>query len=100
MAGVVVPALAGAWFISSQRQAARLAEADRADDSLRRRTAARSYRDRGEVVRGTRTRQVDQIFTNFGISYSFETYDGDHTNRVVERIEQKVLPFFSKNLKR
>ena len=45
-------------------------------------------------------RQVDQIFTNFGISHTFETYDGDHTNRVVERIEQKVLPFFSKNLKR
>jgi enterochelin esterase-like enzyme len=80
--GVVVAALAGRWFISSQRQAARLAEADRADDSLR------------------RHRQVDQIFTNFGISHTFETYDGDHTNRVVERIEQKVLPFFSKNLKR
>ena len=45
-------------------------------------------------------RQMDQIFTNFGISHTFETYDGDHTNRVVERIEQKVLPFFSKNLKR
>jgi S-formylglutathione hydrolase FrmB len=45
-------------------------------------------------------RQMDQIFTNFGISHTFETYDGDHTNRVVERIEHKVLPFFSKNLKR
>jgi len=44
--------------------------------------------------------QMDQIFTNFGITHTFETYDGDHTNRVVERIEQKVLPFFSKNLKR
>jgi hypothetical protein len=28
----------------------------------------------------------------------FETYQGDHTNKVVERIEQKVLPFFSENL--
>jgi len=45
-------------------------------------------------------RQMDQIFTDFGITHTFETYDGDHTNRVVERIEQKVLPFFSKNLKR
>src|SRR5688572_716030 len=35
---------------------------------------------------------------DFGIAHTFETYDGDHTNRVVERIEQKVLPFFSKNL--
>ena len=27
-----------------------------------------------------------------------KTYEGDHTNRVPERIEQKVLPFFSNNL--
>ena len=26
--------------------------------------------------------------------------EGVRTNRVIERIEQKVLPFFSKNLKR
>ena len=45
-------------------------------------------------------RQLDQIFTDFSITHTFETYDGDHTNRVVDRIEQKVLPFFSKNLKR
>jgi enterochelin esterase-like enzyme len=42
----------------------------------------------------------EMIFSDFGITHTFETYDGDHTNRVVERIEQKVLPFFSKNLKR
>ena len=28
----------------------------------------------------------------------FETYEGDHTNRVPARFEQKVLPFFSNNL--
>ena len=27
-----------------------------------------------------------------------ETYEGDHTNRVKERFELKVLPFFSNNL--
>jgi len=45
-------------------------------------------------------RQMEQILTDFGITHTFETYDGDHTNRVVERIDQEVLPFFSKNLKR
>jgi len=45
-------------------------------------------------------RQMDQILTDFGITHTFETYEGDHTNRVPDRIEQKVLPFFSKNLKR
>jgi hypothetical protein len=43
-------------------------------------------------------RQLDQILTDFGVVHTFETYDGDHTNRVIERIDQKVLPFFSKSL--
>jgi S-formylglutathione hydrolase len=32
-------------------------------------------------------RQMDQIFTDFGVTHTFETYEGDHTNRVIERIE-------------
>jgi enterochelin esterase-like enzyme len=43
-------------------------------------------------------KQMDQIFTDFGVTHAFETYEGDHTNRVIERIEMKVLPFFSNNL--
>ena len=43
-------------------------------------------------------RQLDRAMTTFGITHTFETYEGDHTNRVPERIEQKVLPFFSKEL--
>lgn len=43
-------------------------------------------------------RQLDQAMTAFHITHTFETYDGDHTNRVPERIEQKVLPFFSNEL--
>jgi enterochelin esterase-like enzyme len=43
-------------------------------------------------------RQMDEIFTSFGIKHTFETYEGDHTNHVKDRFEQKVLPFFSKNL--
>jgi enterochelin esterase-like enzyme len=42
--------------------------------------------------------QMDKIFTNFGIQHTFETYEGDHTNHVKDRFEQKVLPFFSQNL--
>ena len=36
--------------------------------------------------------------TTVGVRHTFETYEGDHTNRVVERIEMKVLPFFSQQL--
>jgi enterochelin esterase-like enzyme len=43
-------------------------------------------------------RQLDESLKNFSIRHTFETYEGDHTNRVPERIEQKVLPFFSNSL--
>jgi enterochelin esterase-like enzyme len=33
-----------------------------------------------------------------GIKHRFETYEGDHVNRIAERMEQKVLPFFSEHL--
>ncbi len=36
--------------------------------------------------------------TRFAIAHTCEEYDGDHTNRVADRIEMHVLPFFSTNL--
>jgi S-formylglutathione hydrolase FrmB len=43
-------------------------------------------------------KQMEQMMTDFGITHTFETYEGDHTNRIPERVESKVLPFFSRNL--
>lgn len=43
-------------------------------------------------------RQLVESMEALGIPHVFETYQGDHTNKVVERIDQKVLPFFSENL--
>ena len=43
-------------------------------------------------------RQLVESMEALGVPHVFETYEGDHTNKVVERIEQKVLPFFSENL--
>ncbi len=42
--------------------------------------------------------ELDQAFTRFGIQHTFETYEGDHTNKVADRFELEVLPFFSNNL--
>jgi enterochelin esterase-like enzyme len=42
--------------------------------------------------------QLDALLTQFDIVHTFETYEGDHTNHVRDRVEQKVLPFFSTNL--
>jgi len=34
----------------------------------------------------------------FGVPHTYSTYEGDHGNRVPQRIEEHVLPFFSKHL--
>jgi S-formylglutathione hydrolase len=34
----------------------------------------------------------------FGVAHTYETYEGDHGNRIPQRLEEKVLPFFSKQL--
>jgi len=44
-------------------------------------------------------RQDDlQALTKLRVPHYYEEYDGDHTNKVRERIEQNVLPFFARNL--
>ena len=34
----------------------------------------------------------------FGVAHTFETYEGDHGNKVMQRLEEKELPFFSRQL--
>ena len=43
-------------------------------------------------------RELSRILTDYGVGNTFETYDGDHTNRVAARVATRVLPFFSNNL--
>ena len=43
--------------------------------------------------------EMDRSLTRLGVMHTFETYEGDHTNRVKERFETRVLPFFSESLK-
>jgi S-formylglutathione hydrolase len=43
-------------------------------------------------------RQLSEVLTRYDIRNSFELYEGDHTNRIAERVGTKVLPFFSENL--
>ena len=44
-------------------------------------------------------KQLDEAMTRLGIQHTFETYEGNHNNHLEDRIEGKVFPFFSKNLK-
>jgi enterochelin esterase-like enzyme len=41
---------------------------------------------------------LDEVLTRFGVEHSYDTYEGDHTNRLAVRFPENVLPFFSKNL--
>lgn len=42
--------------------------------------------------------QIDAAMTKLGIPHMFETYEGDHNGKIAERLETKVMPFFSNNL--
>lgn len=41
---------------------------------------------------------LDEELNKYSIKHFFEIYDGDHINRVAQRIEEKMLKFFSDNL--
>jgi len=41
---------------------------------------------------------LEEALTRFGVAHTFETYEGDHGNRIPQRLEEKVLPFFSQQL--
>ncbi|HEY9230076.1 MAG TPA: alpha/beta fold hydrolase [Gemmatimonadaceae bacterium] len=41
---------------------------------------------------------MDSALMRAGVRHVYETYDGDHTNRVATRLATSVLPFFSRTL--
>jgi S-formylglutathione hydrolase len=43
-------------------------------------------------------RSLSQTLTRYGVEHEWETYEGDHINRITERFENSVLPFFSAHL--
>jgi hypothetical protein len=46
----------------------------------------------------SQNKQLVDWMDTLGVPHTWETYQGDHTNHVVDRIEQSVLPFFSEQL--
>jgi hypothetical protein len=41
---------------------------------------------------------MDTALTKAGVRHTYETYDGDHTNRIAARLAVRLLPFFSQTL--
>ncbi|MCE7053143.1 esterase family protein [Algoriphagus sp. AGSA1] len=44
------------------------------------------------------TQKLHEVLDAYQIEHLYESYEGDHLNRIAERIETKALPFFSENL--
>src|SRR5262247_757486 len=44
------------------------------------------------------TKELDKILTDHGVAHFYESYDGDHLNRIAERLQTKTLPSFSEHL--
>jgi S-formylglutathione hydrolase FrmB len=42
--------------------------------------------------------QLAKHLEAYGLPLAFETYEGDHVNHIADRVEQKVLPYFSQHL--
>ncbi|MCB9265721.1 MAG: esterase [Lewinellaceae bacterium] len=44
------------------------------------------------------TKRLHELLESYNIPHQYESYEGDHLNRIAERIRTKTLPFFSKHL--
>jgi S-formylglutathione hydrolase FrmB len=53
--------------------------------------------DQDTLIAST-TRALDLMLTSYGLPHAFEIYAGNHVNHIADRVEQRVLRFFSMNL--
>lgn len=44
------------------------------------------------------TKKLHEVLDSYQIEHFYESYEGDHLNRIAERIETKALPFFTEHL--
>lgn len=91
--GVVRPEIAAKWVANSP-----LAFVDQYLPSLKSYAAITMDVGDQDNLAGS-NKQMDEALTRLGVTHTFEVYEGNHGNRVKERFETKVLPFFSQHLK-
>ena len=91
--GVVQPLIAAKWIANSP-----LVMVDQYVPSLKRYRAI-AIDVGNEDTLGAANKDLDQALTRLGITHTFEIYEGNHTNRVRERFEKKVISFFAQQLR-
>ena len=90
--GEIQPLVAAKWVANSP-----LVFVDQYVPSLRSMQAiALDVGDRDPFV--TTNRQLADALTRLDVPHTLEVYEGDHGNRIRERFEMHVLPFFSRRL--
>jgi enterochelin esterase-like enzyme len=90
--GQLVPAIAAKWVANSP-----LAMVDQYSSNLKKYKAFMMDCGLQDGLQGS-NKELDESLKRLGVPHTYETYEGDHTNHVKDRWEQKVLPFFSQNL--
>lgn len=91
--GVVRPEIVAKWHANSP-----LSMLDQYIANLRRYKAIAIDVGRKDDLAAD-SKRLDAMLTSYGVAHIFEVYDGDHINRIEERLEKKVMPFFSEHLK-
>jgi S-formylglutathione hydrolase len=92
--GEVQPQVVAKWQANAP-----LAMIDQYISSLRQyRAIGMDAGTKDQLIAGT-VETLDHVLNDYGIKHSYESYEGDHVNRIAERLEKKVLPFFAANLK-
>lgn len=76
-----------------------LAMVDQYINNLRKQHIAFDVGDQDTNIAANLT-EFDRILTSYDVPHTFEVYPGNHGNRVPERFEEEVLPFFSEHLGR
>ena len=90
--GKYQPEVAAKWSANAP-----LAMVDQYIANLRKMTAIAF--DAGDADTSIATiRVLDKNLNDYGVKHDFEIYKGDHLNRIAERIELKMVPFFTKAL--
>ena len=90
--GVPQPAVAARWAANAP-----IAMADQYVGNLKRLKAiAIDVGEQDRLITGAR--ELVRILESNGVALTFETYPGDHVNHVSDRVESKVLAFFTRNL--
>ena len=90
--GKLVPAIAAKWIANSP-----LAMLDQYAANIKRYKAVALDVGLQDTLLNS-IREMDASLTRLQIPHTFETYEGDHSNHLKDRIELKVGPFFTQHL--